>query len=903
MEAMAVILGFLVLIAFGLALIGVPMLFSKVKALKQQVSSLEQKVANGQLVSTKPESVESEAPSENIPSVERSKLEQAYASNSETDVEQVSPSVVESISLNIETKTEKVAESKKSGWNSTSTASKIDLNLSSSSSTAASNGSVELPGVNAKKSAWQPLIDKLLSMNITAQVGAVVLIFGAIFLGKYASDIGVLTLNAKLWFMGGVSIAITASGIVFYKRLHIYGEILQGTGFAGWLVTLFVTHVLYERLHWMLVLVLGVASVLTIGYRAWKQNSQVLAMVAFFGGFLTPFIASSEVSSLWRLFAYLSVLNLGVVLTATQKPWRWLVRESYVSSYGLLGLLMLAEYLQNDLNQLVIQLPMAAFGLITTIMLSVLAWRWLQTEQLQYTRHVSGLLFGVPAAAAIALQGLFSEASIYTAYGFVVLGVWYGVLWFISRRLQFLGIAIVLVSAAIPFALSDSLTSLVYSIEGAAFAYWAIKHNKRLTFLWGVGLQVLAAGFTFHLFQDVEVRTNELFISWILHGGIVAAGLVTAWQIKTHSQPFKPWATMIEKGVLAWSLLFWLYHWAFWLSEEFSKQYTLWWYLWVTLGTVVGLYGVTRKVDWPNIRLAIPALTALYVGCAILFLVDYAGDASILKLVLISFAAIGLLGMRWFMASREEKPANWDALISWFGLLGIASIALYSAPTIKTDWNLALAMLVPLAAGFYLRSLLVTFFKPHFTRTMTRWLSLGVLFVLTLATLPNLGNFAPLPFWPLLHPMLLLPLVAGEVFYRFVRRNVQLRIVLLFWLGLLITTELNRYLFHYAGVSFNVDSWLESALTQTVWSLVWATIGGLLMVTGARFAKSRTRWYTGALVLALIVVKLFLLDLAQVDTLFRIISFISVGGLLLGIGYFAPLPDNKSASPISEPTQ
>ncbi len=38
------------------------------------------------------------------------------------------------------------------------------------------------------------------------------------------------------------------------------------------------------------------------------------------------------------------------------------------------------------------------------------------------------------------------------------------------------------------------------------------------------------------------------------------------------------------------------------------------------------------------------------------------------------------------------------------------------------------------------------------------------------------------------------------------------------------------------------------------------------------------------------VVKLFLVDLADVGTIARIVSFLVVGGLVLLIGYFSPLP-------------
>jgi uncharacterized membrane protein len=48
--------------------------------------------------------------------------------------------------------------------------------------------------------------------------------------------------------------------------------------------------------------------------------------------------------------------------------------------------------------------------------------------------------------------------------------------------------------------------------------------------------------------------------------------------------------------------------------------------------------------------------------------------------------------------------------------------------------------------------------------------------------------------------------------------------------------------------------------------------------------------------MAAVVVKLFLVDLAKVGGVERIVSFIAVGVLMLVIGYFAPLPPKKTAN-------
>jgi uncharacterized membrane protein len=66
-----------------------------------------------------------------------------------------------------------------------------------------------------------------------------------------------------------------------------------------------------------------------------------------------------------------------------------------------------------------------------------------------------------------------------------------------------------------------------------------------------------------------------------------------------------------------------------------------------------------------------------------------------------------------------------------------------------------------------------------------------------------------------------------------------------------------------------------------------------LMVLGNR-RDTRVIWITGGALVAVVVAKLFLVELSASGTLERIVSFIVVGLLLLFVGYVAPLPPKRA---------
>jgi uncharacterized membrane protein len=95
------------------------------------------------------------------------------------------------------------------------------------------------------------------------------------------------------------------------------------------------------------------------------------------------------------------------------------------------------------------------------------------------------------------------------------------------------------------------------------------------------------------------------------------------------------------------------------------------------------------------------------------------------------------------------------------------------------------------------------------------------------------------------------------------------------------------------GIPWNFWALFNSPTVQTTLSIFW-TLSALALMLLSQRTRWRLLWKSGAVLIGVVVTKLFLVDLANQGTLGRILAFLGVGVLLLSIGYFAPLPPERA---------
>lgn len=158
---------------------------------------------------------------------------------------------------------------------------------------------------------------------------------------------------------------------------------------------------------------------------------------------------------------------------------------------------------------------------------------------------------------------------------------------------------------------------------------------------------------------------------------------------------------------------------------------------------------------------------------------------------------------------------------------------------------------------------------------------------------------APLPYLPVFNPLELA--AAALLWFGFAAlprlgRNENARRAGFYALCaaafLTVSAGVMRLWHFYGGTQWRFDAMMRSVGLQAGLSVVWALAAIVLMVSGNRSGR-RARWMAGAVLMGVVVVKLFLVELGNSGGIERIASFIIVGLLLLLVGWFAPVPPRE----------
>ncbi|AKH21078.1 DUF2339 domain-containing protein [Sedimenticola thiotaurini] len=755
--------------------------------------------------------------------------------------------------------------------------------------------------------------------NLIVRVGVIVLFFGVAFLLKYAAEHSQISIEFRLMGVAVAGMVLLILGWRLRSRRALYGLALQGGAVGLLYLTVFSALRLYSLLPATLAFGMLLLFVTLTALLALLQNASSLAILATAGGFLAPVLTSTGEGSHVALFSYYLLLNGGVLAIAWFKSWRLLNLVGFGFTF-VIGALWGYHYYQPEFFTST-EPFLIAFFLMYAAIAVLFAWR--QPPNLKGV--VDGtLVFGVPLASAGLQAALVRDMPYGLAFSAVALGGFYILLASLLfkrgghplRMLSesFLGTGVVFATLAILFALEGRLSSAFWALEGAAMIWIGIRQSRRLPRLFGLLLQLLAG----LLYLDDSRWMGDalpLVNSQFLGAGLIAlGGLFTAFYLDRHADKRADYEKWVPPLFFFWGVLWWLGA-AIQELDRYANGYIEWVWLLVMLALTAGLAEWLRlRLPWGRLRLVtlglLPALGLVVLG--VWLDLSHPLKGMLLPAWLLAFVVQYGLLYRQDSDTTSIRPL-WHGGSFWlltFLLTVEAAWQLDQAIAGSHLWEMIPWGAVPMLLALGLLTLGQRLRWPvqrHLLAYNIQVLAPVLVYLLGWAMLANVvspGNPWPIDYLPVLNPLDLTILAILLLLLKWWQRTddwleqhgvrpgyyfAGLGVALFLWLNGMVV----RAVHHWGGVPFDADLLIQSQVLQAALAVLWASIGLGSMLAGTRTGR-RSLWLSGAGLMGLVVLKLFLVDLSNTGTVARIVAFIGVGVLLLIVGYFSPAPPRQS---------
>lgn len=766
-------------------------------------------------------------------------------------------------------------------------------------------------------------LEERLGTRWVVWVGGLTLALGGLFLVKYSIEAELLGPAARIVFGALFAAALLAAGEWTRRKEAISAiaplpianipAILTAAGTAVAFGTVFAAYALYDFLSPATAFVaLGLVALATLA--AALLHGPTLAGLGVVGAFVTPALVASDKPDFWALYIYIAIVTAAAFALARIRMWRWLAITTIVFGvvWSLVGMGvpgLLAPHAFSVIAGFALAAALVVSGLLfgpdaeagkvePVSSISLAAFLFAATIMVIAFRHADAamIVFAILTAATIAIAGRSAAAAgaLPAAAVFVALAF---LSWAVHGNPEWLVVPGGAMKGVGPDALEGSVAThlaaaLVFAggFGVSGFLAQGRSPNATVPVIWSA--VAVATPLLLLIATYAHIAHLDRSIPFAIAAVVLAAAFAYATEqlSRREPQPGQAIAALFATGTLAaLALAFTFALDKGWLTIALALMSlgTAWislrrpvpflrWLAAILAAVVVARIGYEPRIAGNDIG-ALPVFNWLLYGYGIPALSFWAGSSFLRKRGddapsrMVEAAAILFTVLLVFMEIRHFANGG-DVYRANAGLIEVA---------------LQVCSMLAMAIGLErLRLRTGSIVHNIGALVVTAIAGLLIVFGLFLLEMPM--------FWPdevgglvwnrlllayALPALLLLTLSRTVIGQRPAAYGNTLAGFALVLALMYVTLQIRRF-FHgpvlYGGATSDAE--------QYAYSLAWLAFGVVLLVAGLVFASQRGR-LASAVVIGLTVLKAFLFDMANLTGVYRALSFMGLGLVLVAIGW------------------
>lgn len=791
--------------------------------------------------------------------------------------------------------------------------------------TSANAAAAPLAG-NTGSEAAKPGLEERLGTRWVVWIGGLTLALGGLFLVRYSIEQGLIGPGVRVLLASLFAAGLLAAGEWTRRKetatatgplpIANIPAILTAAGTVVAFGTVYASYALYDFLApASAFILLGIVAMCTLA--AALLHGPALAGLGIAAAFVTPVLVSSEKPDFWALYIYLAIVTGAAFALARVRLWRWLAITTVA-----FALLWTLPCLQCGPSMVAPHIFHVAVGFILAALLVVCGFMFGppatdgKIEPISST-SLGAYLFGallvvlssVHADAAMIAFALLVAAALYVAWraeaatGAVASAAVFTAVvfieWAVRANQQYLVVPAGSFPGVAPGATDGSVMLHLVTAAGFGLAFGVTgflaqgrSASAKIPVVWAAAAVFVPLALLVALYARIAHLDRSIPFALIAIAVAGGFALATEWLTKREPRPGQAIATaLFATGTLS----------ALSLGLTFALEKG-----WLTIALAL----MSLATAWISMKRPIPFLRwlAAILAAIVTLRIGYdpriaganVGTTPIFNWLLWGYGvpALAFWTGAWFLKKRaDDAPLRMveAAAILFTVLLAFTEIRHYANGGNLYRVNLtlvemALQVNVALAMAIGLERLRVrsrSIVHNVAAAVLTVLALLGVVFGLFVIENPVLWYIEIRGlFWnelllgyalPALLALLLSHVVAGQRSPTYANTIASFALMLAL---AYISLEVRRF-FHGSNLTTGGTSDAE----QYAYSIAWLAFGVVLLGVGLVFNSQRAR-LASAIIIALTVLKVFVIDMSNLTGIYRALSFMGLGLVLIAIGWF-----------------
>lgn len=743
-------------------------------------------------------------------------------------------------------------------------------------------------------------LEQFMGAKLFAWLGGLAMFFGVVLFVKYAFENNLISPAARIGLGYAIGAALLGAGLFVHRlpRYRVLAQSFCATGVVILYGVTFAAHAVYHFAAFGTGTTFAIMAAITVGafFLAVRLDALVVAVLGMLGGFLTPILLSTGLDQTLALFGYIALLDIGLLAICRVRPWRFLVPCAAAGTV-IIQVGWFAKFFQSGGYDTGAK-TLVPMGILLGFSALFLAAGWLGGKRPDKSTAAAVLAFAAVSFAFAFLMLGFGHVTDRPAllYGFLFLA-----------QLPVLAIACpppIRAAASLacsvhlaawtashisPENLTDTLT--IYLAFGALFA---------IAGRWKSFMSTLAGLSTFALMAVATANLSDAGTTPIFPAALAMAALLTGLWLAGRSEAL-PLVALI--GTLLVEAQWHALH-----FHPFQPAAALAWYIGIYLLFLALPFAFRRAAGSQTMPWTAAALSGVGHFLLVKDAVERAFPNDFMGLVPAAFAIPSLAALFGVLRIFPEMDGPQRSRVAWFGGVSLLFITLIFPIQFEREW---------ITVSWAIEgSLLIWLFRrvPHPGLRLTGLALLTIAFV-RLALNPAVLNAYPRGARPILnwhlysYGLSAAACIAGAIWVGNPQgrlAKIQPRGMLYSFGGILLFLLLNIEIADYftpAGSRFITLSFSGNFARDMSYGIAWGLFAlallGIGFITGARQAR-----YAAVGLLAITLAKLFLHDLAAIESVWRIAAFVVVAAIAFAASFlyqrFYDKPDKPDIADVPQ---